>query len=505
MQDEVVNGAGEDRASGAGPQIAVIGRDATADREGASPTGPISSLSATGGGVPDDHRPVSWLTELERALCANLTEIVRFRLVRVSAHAHIYLGLGQLRSAQLRDGRIDAERARVARAVVDFFRERDLTVYPALYAEEQWETFEHTLPGEGWLGCFGYAGGKLCELQQLRELGPHPRRARRWLLRLLRAHEDVLEALRASAELPAHVALRVATSIQQDALELLFALEDQTLPAGHELIGDFARFAALRSFDPTEAYLAFELEGLACQAEHQYRIAAARDEEPLAIDPRPQLDRVSAFVKKLRRHVIETLTTADERKQIRRRWQWAGAAAGILALLGVGLYLWLTQPLAPITDLSVITKPGAIVGRYYRGKSFNTFAFSRNDEGIRIHTVSAIDPRVGADQFSVRWEGYLHFSEGGRYQLCLETDDGGRLFFDGKQISGEWSDHPARRQCSPVRVRQGWYPLRFDFYERGGMATARLLRGTSERGAVLVPAKDLCCRAAEDQVAPSAP
>ena len=78
-----------------------------------------------------------------------------------------------------------------------------------------------------------------------------------------------------------------------------------------------------------------------------------------------------------------------------------------------------------------------------------------------------------ADLFSVRWTRMVSF-EAGTYRFRATVDDGVRLFVDGVLVIDEWRDG-AQREVSATRgLAAGLHSLRMEYYERGGVAVARL-------------------------------
>lgn len=84
-------------------------------------------------------------------------------------------------------------------------------------------------------------------------------------------------------------------------------------------------------------------------------------------------------------------------------------------------------------------------------------------------------PGVGADNFSVRWTGKLVFSVSRDIDLVSMSDDGMRIWFDGKLLLDDWKDHAAETKKMHLKVVSGKrYDLHIEYYERGGGASVRL-------------------------------
>jgi hypothetical protein len=97
----------------------------------------------------------------------------------------------------------------------------------------------------------------------------------------------------------------------------------------------------------------------------------------------------------------------------------------------------------------------------------------------RIETSLRHDWRFGSpgagvpkDKFSARWTQPLFF-EGGRYRFTTYTDDGVRLWVDGELLIDSWRPMRGYRSAT-VRLSEGVHEVRMEYYERYGIALARL-------------------------------
>ncbi len=80
---------------------------------------------------------------------------------------------------------------------------------------------------------------------------------------------------------------------------------------------------------------------------------------------------------------------------------------------------------------------------------------------------------VAADDFSVRWTRQIPFGSGA-YRFTITSDDGVRLFIDGKERFSNWTNHPLTTETVEVALTAGNHLLTFEYYERLGSAVARL-------------------------------
>lgn len=127
-----------------------------------------------------------------------------------------------------------------------------------------------------------------------------------------------------------------------------------------------------------------------------------------------------------------------------------------------------------------VWEPGALLGRYYSGMSFDDLTLERLDPGVTFPAQAdgdaggSFEAPMAADQFSVRWEGALHVPEAGTWTLWFGTDDGQRVFVDGALVAADWRDHGTSWVSATGTLAEGWHPVGLEMYENGGAAVALL-------------------------------
>ncbi len=139
---------------------------------------------------------------------------------------------------------------------------------------------------------------------------------------------------------------------------------------------------------------------------------------------------------------------------------------------------------------------GGLVGQYW----FSEGGFGGYSERLAVRIDETIDfnwgdgspdPRVPADDFSVRWTGTLTPSATGTYQFITTTDDGVRLWVDGVLLIDQWVRQPPTERTASLVLEAGVPVLiRMDYFEAGGGAVARLewTPPGGERGVIPVTA-----------------
>ncbi len=83
-------------------------------------------------------------------------------------------------------------------------------------------------------------------------------------------------------------------------------------------------------------------------------------------------------------------------------------------------------------------------------------------------------PGVPEDHFSIRWKGTI-MPPDTIHHIGISTDDGGRLWVDGKLLIDDWRDHAEEPHSAQVELVPGKsYDVRFEQYDNALGAVARL-------------------------------
>lgn len=129
----------------------------------------------------------------------------------------------------------------------------------------------------------------------------------------------------------------------------------------------------------------------------------------------------------------------------------------------------------PLTNLTSTSQ--GLTGTYYTGTSFNSKVMSRIDPTIDFNWgTNAPNNQLPADNVSIRWTGGLYVPVSGTYNFHVQSDDGTRLWVNDKQIINDWTDHGMKENTGTMYLTAGVkYPIKLEYYERGGSAAARLL------------------------------
>ncbi len=174
--------------------------------------------------------------------------------------------------------------------------------------------------------------------------------------------------------------------------------------------------------------------------------------------------------------------------------QTAGPVAPgtLLHIDGVRDDAGLKNPLGP-TSLLIEVGGDGLTGAYFRGRDFAEQIMERVDPAVDFRYGSgAPDPRVPENDFSVRWTGEVLAPSTGVYAFIVRSDDGARLWIDGRLIVDNWKDQSATAARGTLSLEAGRrYALRLEYYESSGDAVAELSWEPPGQAAEIIPQRCL--------------
>ncbi|MFT3784191.1 MAG: glycoside hydrolase family 3 C-terminal domain-containing protein [Nibricoccus sp.] len=155
---------------------------------------------------------------------------------------------------------------------------------------------------------------------------------------------------------------------------------------------------------------------------------------------------------------------------------------GLAATLGRKIKLSYAQgcALEPLKTVPIPTaylktpdgKNNGLWGEYFDNSHFSGEpVFSRRDEEIDFSFKQlSPDPRItNAEDYAIRWTGKLVPPATRVYTLALASDDGSRLYIDGKLVIDHWGQHAEVQKTCSLSLEGGHsYEIRIDFYQIGG-------------------------------------
>lgn len=132
-----------------------------------------------------------------------------------------------------------------------------------------------------------------------------------------------------------------------------------------------------------------------------------------------------------------------------------------------------------VSGYEMITKanfPDGLKAEYFDNKDLAGTPKVRTDENINFEPANqAPDPFLPKSPLSVRWSGRIVPNVSGEYTFGFATDDGCRLYLDGKQLVDSWHNRGVQTDSATVVLEKGRsYNLVAEYYDDGGDASAKL-------------------------------
>ena len=143
-----------------------------------------------------------------------------------------------------------------------------------------------------------------------------------------------------------------------------------------------------------------------------------------------------------------------------------------------------------------------LYGEYFDTIDFHDRKATRTDATMNFDwgTGSPISG-VGSDNFSIRWTGWVQPKASGAYSFHSISDDGVRLWVDGKLIIDEWYDQGATEHTSASTVQMAAgqkYGIKLEYYEHAGAAVIKLSWSAPGLAKEIIPASHLYPRDIHD-------
>jgi len=137
---------------------------------------------------------------------------------------------------------------------------------------------------------------------------------------------------------------------------------------------------------------------------------------------------------------------------------------------------WWLAAVLPAGAQAQVPRGNGLRGAYYQGRNFEQYVATRRAATLDFdwHEHSPV-AGVAAEQFSVRWTGWLVPPATGRYVLHLSVDDGSRLWLNERLVLDDWSSQGLQYYQVALDLQAGVaYPVRLDYCQAVGPTQLRL-------------------------------
>jgi hypothetical protein len=148
---------------------------------------------------------------------------------------------------------------------------------------------------------------------------------------------------------------------------------------------------------------------------------------------------------------------------------------------------------APSSIVSNAWTGAGLKAEYFNSTDFKNLALTRTDRSIDFDwSTAAPGTQVNLNNFAVRWTGQVQPKSSGNYTFTTLSDDGVRMWIDGKQIINNWQDQAPTESFGTVALEAGKkYDIKVEYYQGAGGAVMRLLWQGPNHNRELVPQTQL--------------
>ncbi len=115
---------------------------------------------------------------------------------------------------------------------------------------------------------------------------------------------------------------------------------------------------------------------------------------------------------------------------------------------------------------------GGLRGEYYNNSDFSNRVFTRIDPVLDYDYDVDSSPLNGVQggTYSIRWTGKIKIDQEDTYTFYLASDDGSRMWIDGKFIIDNWSIHGREERSGEIYLTPGFHDIVIEFYQNEGAA-----------------------------------
>ncbi|OFY49823.1 MAG: hypothetical protein A2Y87_09010, partial [Bacteroidetes bacterium RBG_13_46_8] len=136
------------------------------------------------------------------------------------------------------------------------------------------------------------------------------------------------------------------------------------------------------------------------------------------------------------------------------------------------------QPIIQTRSKELVPPEGmkgtGLFGEYYSNTGFNGKpAHTRVDEQVLFdYATGAPFSDMPVNDYSIIWKGRFIPQQTGHYRFVLKSDDGTRLYLNGKMVMDHWGNHAAWEKTYDTTLHAGQeMTVKIEYYEAGGDAS----------------------------------
>jgi len=119
---------------------------------------------------------------------------------------------------------------------------------------------------------------------------------------------------------------------------------------------------------------------------------------------------------------------------------------------------------------------GGLTTEFYNGQNFDTLVAKRVESHLDFDWNDGSRPKeVNQHYYSIRFTGEVQTDEAGEYTFVTTSNDGIRLWVDGRLVIDNWTDHGATVDMGKIVLQaHKRYPIKMEYYQTLGGAITKL-------------------------------
>jgi hypothetical protein len=147
----------------------------------------------------------------------------------------------------------------------------------------------------------------------------------------------------------------------------------------------------------------------------------------------------------------------------------------------------------PVWSFTTLGPGGGVIAQYFNGMGVSGVPIlTQIEDSIDHNWASGEVAAKVSDNVSARWTAVLEAPLTETFTFITTSDDGVRLFLDGRRIINNWTDHSTTDNRARVDLVAGQtYRLVMEWYENGGSAVAQLSWESPTIARQIIPAGPL--------------
>ncbi|MFH0771849.1 MAG: PA14 domain-containing protein [Candidatus Omnitrophota bacterium] len=135
---------------------------------------------------------------------------------------------------------------------------------------------------------------------------------------------------------------------------------------------------------------------------------------------------------------------------------------------------------------------GGLLAEYFDNADFTNPKIKRIEPSINFDWASfAPDSLIQPNTYSIRWTGQVKADYDETYTFYTASDDGVRLWIDGRLLIDGWNSYCAGERSANISLTQGWRDIKVEYRQDSGWADVKIAYSSSSTPKTIIPSDHL--------------